>query len=114
MLERRALIGTPSYFGEQPERVRDMDRYAFIGLHKDGIFGFTPEGRVSLAPRTSLWNGHQGPVSIVPRSLTLCPNYSLYGAYPTEFGRLAPSGLSSDRSIPGVSPRVLDFERTGR
>lgn len=93
--------------------VNEIAHFAFVPLHKDGIFDYTPEALIYVPPAASAHDGPRGRVSLAPMAVWLRPNYDLYGNQPQHYGDqylvgpLAPS----DSLLRGVSPRILGFER---
>jgi hypothetical protein len=109
----RAIFNSDAYALQHGFDLLEIDHYAFVPLHKDGIFNFEPDALIYVPPSPGSHSGAMGRVSHAPMAVWLRPNYSLYGFRSQQHGDdslLQPLAPTESR-LRGVSPRILDFER---
>lgn len=101
VLDRRALSG------RHPHRVVTIEEYAFVPLHKGGIFGFDRDTLVFLQPHRLARHGHHGAPS-APRKILAHGGHGLFAHRSHLFGGgLASHDLAGAPRLLGAHPRNI-------
>jgi hypothetical protein len=107
------LFDSEQYALQHGFDVNEIAHFAFVPLHKDGIFDYTPEALIYVPPVASAHDGPRGEVSLAPMAVWLRPNYALYGNQPQHYGDQYLVGplRPSESLLRGVSPRITAIGR---